>query len=76
MVFDLFKGEIPTDILGSLNNTIPLTFFENKLDYWQGTKSLRNFKRNIPIPLPVKYISKMRYDSEQSILLQYVFDSG
>ncbi|MDP9955979.1 IS605 OrfB family transposase [Epilithonimonas hungarica] len=62
MVFDRFKGEIPTDILGSLNNTIQSTFSKNKADYWQGTKSLRNYKRDIPIPLPVKCISKMRYD--------------
>ncbi|KFC20422.1 transposase [Chryseobacterium sp. FH1] len=64
MVFDHFKGEIPTDILGSLNNTIQSTFSKNKADYWQGTKSLRNFKKDIPIPLPVKCISKMRYDEE------------
>ncbi|WP_330746035.1 transposase [Chryseobacterium sp. CP-77] len=62
MVFDRFKGEIPTDILGSLNHTIQSTFSKNKTDYWQGTKSLRNYKKNIPIPLPVKCISKMRYD--------------
>lgn len=64
MVFDRFKGEIPTDILGSLNNTIQSTFSKNKADYWQGTKSLRNFKRDIPIPLPVKCISKMKYNPE------------
>lgn len=65
MVFDRFKGEIPTDILGSLNNTIQSTFSKSKADYWLGTKSLRNYKRDIPIPLPVKCISKMRYDSEK-----------
>jgi len=65
MVFDRFKGEIPTDILGSLNNTIQSTFSKNKADYWQGTKSLRNYKRDIPIPLPVKCISKMRYDPDK-----------
>ncbi|SMO62964.1 hypothetical protein SAMN06265171_103386 [Chryseobacterium rhizoplanae] len=64
LVFDRFKGEIPTDILGSLNNTIQSTFSKNKADYWQGLKSLRNFKKDIPIPLPVKCISKMRYDEE------------
>ncbi|WP_332454415.1 transposase [Chryseobacterium aquaticum] len=65
LVSDRFKGEIPTDILGSLNNTIQSTFSKNKADYWQGLKSLRNFKKDIPIPLPVKCISKMRYDSEK-----------
>ncbi|EHM7982818.1 hypothetical protein MC916_004059 [Elizabethkingia anophelis] len=65
MVYDRFKGEIPTDILGSLNNTIQSVFSKEKGDYWQGLKSLRNFKKDIPIPLPVKCISKMRYDPEK-----------
>lgn len=65
MVCDRFKGEIPTDILGSLNNTIQSTFSKNKVDYWQGVKSLQNYKRDIPIPLPVKCISKMKYDSQK-----------
>lgn len=65
MVSDRFKGEIPTDILGSLNNTIQSTFSKNKADYWQGLKSLRNFKKDIPIPLPLKCISKMKYNSEK-----------
>lgn len=65
MVFDRFKGEIPTDILGSLNHTIQSTFSKNKGDYWQGTKSLRNFKKDIPIPLPIKCTTKMRYDPEK-----------
>lgn len=64
-VFDRFKGEIPTDILGSLNNTIQSVFSKNKADYWKGLKSLRNFKKDIPIPLPVKCISKMKYDPEK-----------
>ncbi|MBH1960687.1 MAG: hypothetical protein I8H68_11300 [Flavobacteriia bacterium] len=65
MVFDRFRGEIPTDILGSLNNTIQSTFSKDKPDYWQGSKSLRNFKKDIPIPLPVKCITKMKYDAEK-----------
>ena len=65
MVYDRFKGEIPTDILGSLNNTIQAVFSKEKVDYWKGLKSLRNFKKDIPIPLPVKCISKMRYDPEK-----------
>ena len=64
MVFDKFKGEIPTDILGSLNNTIQSVFSKEKSDYWRGLKSLRNFRKDIPIPLPVKCISKMRYEEE------------
>lgn len=65
MVFDKFKGEIPTDILGSLNNSIQSVFSKEKADYWKGLKSLRNYRKDIPIPLPVKCISKMRYNSEK-----------
>ncbi|SIN87015.1 transposase, IS605 OrfB family, central region [Epilithonimonas zeae] len=65
MVFDRFKGEIPTDILGSLNNTIQSTFSKNKAEYWKGLKSLRNFRKDIPIPLPIKCISKLRYDPDK-----------
>lgn len=65
MVYDRFKGEIPTDILGCVNNTIQSVFSKEKADYWQGLKSLRNFKKDIPIPLPIKCISKMRYDPEK-----------
>lgn len=65
VVFDRFKGEIPVDILGSLNNTIQSTFSKNKADYWQGLKSLRNFKKDIPIPVPAKRITKMRYDTDK-----------
>lgn len=65
MVFDRFKGEIPIDILGSLNNTIQSNFSKDRADYWQGSKSLRNFKKDLPIPLPAKCITKMRYDAEK-----------
>ncbi|MET7035067.1 hypothetical protein [Elizabethkingia miricola] len=65
LVFNRFKGEIPTDILGCLNNTIQSTFSKNKADYWLGSQSLRNFKKDIPIPLLVKCISKMKYDPEK-----------
>ena len=65
MISDRFKGEIPTDILGSLNNTIQSTFSKDKADYWKGLKSLRNFRKDIPIPVPVKRITKMRYDDEK-----------
>lgn len=65
VVFDRFKGEIPTDILGSLNNTIQSTFSKNKADYWKGLKSLRNFKKDIPIPVPARCIRKMKYNPDK-----------
>lgn len=65
LIADRFKGEIPTVILASLNNTIQSAFSKNKADYWAGTRSVRNFKRDLPIPLPVQSITKRRYDPEK-----------
>ncbi|OPB96472.1 hypothetical protein [Elizabethkingia occulta] len=65
MVFDRFKGEIPTDILASLNNMIQSVFSKNKANYWQGLQSLRNFKKDIPIPVQPTHVTKMKYDPEK-----------
>lgn len=45
-----FKGEIPMHILGSLNMTLATTFNYDRLAYMKGEKSVRNYKRDIPIP--------------------------
>jgi hypothetical protein len=45
-----FKGNMPMDILTSLNVRLSKYFNNEKTDYLQGTKSLRNYKRDIPIP--------------------------
>lgn len=65
MVFDRFKGEVPTEILSTLNNSIHSNFSKAKGDYWQGIKSLQNFKKNMPIPFPPTYVTKRRYDEEK-----------
>src|SRR5690606_28928817 len=65
LVCDLFKGEVPTDVLGSLNNTIQSTFSKNKKEYSQGNCSLRNFKRDIPIPFLPRNLSGFTYNPEK-----------
>lgn len=65
LVCDIFKGEVPTDILGSLNNTLHSTFSKNKLEYAQGIRSLRNFKRDIPIPFIPRNLSGFVYNAEK-----------
>lgn len=45
-----FKGEIPMHILGSLNMTLATTFNYERLAYIKGEKSVRNYKKDIPIP--------------------------
>jgi transposase len=53
-----FKGQIPTNILSTLNHTLISYFNTEKSAYWKGEKSLRNYKRNIPIPFGAAVISK------------------
>jgi len=64
-VCDRFKGEVPTEVLGSLNNTLQSAFSKYKKEYWQGTRSLRNFKRDIPIPFAPRTMSKIQYVPEK-----------
>lgn len=45
-----FKGRINTDILTSLNTAMIKAFNTDRLSYWKGEKSLRNYKKTMPIP--------------------------
>ncbi len=54
-----FKGQIPTNILSNLNNTLISYFNKEKDAYWKGEKSLRNYKKNIPLPFGAEVISKL-----------------
>lgn len=45
-----FRGQIPTNILSYLNNTLISSFNTDRDAYWRGEMSLRNYKRNIPLP--------------------------
>lgn len=46
-------------ILGCLNNALVSTYNKEKESYWIGDRSLRNYKRNIPIPIPTKALLNM-----------------
>lgn len=56
-----FKGEIPTNILSNLNNTLIANFNKEKGAYWKGEKSLRNYKRNIPLPFGAEVLCGLDY---------------
>ncbi|TYR35982.1 hypothetical protein FXV77_11105 [Sphingobacterium phlebotomi] len=51
-----FKGEIPSDILSNINMSLNKTFNSDRSAYWKGEKSLRNFKKTMPIPFSGKQI--------------------
>ena len=46
-----FKGEMPMGILSCLNNSLVSLYQKEKSEYFKGTRSLRNYKRDIPIPI-------------------------
>jgi len=56
-----FKGQIPTNILSNLNNSLISYFNKEKVAYWKGEKSLRNYKKNIPLPFGAEVISKLNH---------------
>jgi IS605 OrfB family transposase len=45
-----FKGEVPMTILGCLNVMLFTNFNNERAAYRKGERSLRNYKRDIPIP--------------------------
>ncbi|MCX2432834.1 hypothetical protein [Pedobacter sp. GR22-10] len=54
-----FKGQVPTNILSNLNNTLITNFNKEKDAYWKGEKTLRNYKRNIPLPFGAEVLCRL-----------------
>lgn len=55
-----FKGAIPMSILSALGMQLFKAFTHERNDYFTGEKSLRNYKKNIPIPFGAANIKKLR----------------
>ncbi len=55
-----FKGKINTDILSCINMALIKNYNSERIDYWKGTKSLRNYKKDMPIPFSGKSLKLMR----------------
>jgi len=54
------KGKIPMSILNQLNHSLVTTFNREKDSYLKGEKSLRNYKRTIPIPFAPRDLRQFR----------------
>ena len=65
MVSNRFKGEIPTNILSCLNNTLITTFRTNSPKYWKGEISLKNFRRDMAFPFSTEGMSRLSYCEER-----------
>lgn len=45
-----FKGKLPSNIISTMNMTLNRVFTADRAAYWKGERSLRNYKKNMPIP--------------------------
>ncbi len=66
LVSQMYKGEIPSDILTNLVNNIMGHYKKEKQLVWQGKKSLRSYRESIPIPFSknsIKFESHEKYFS-------------
>jgi IS605 OrfB family transposase len=60
-----FKGEIPMAILSRLNMTLFTNFNNERMAYLKGERSIRNYKRDIPIPFAGSEIKKCQLTEDQ-----------
>ena len=65
VVSDRFKGEIPTNILNSLNKFLFNKFNNQKQNYWKGKCSLLNFKRDMAFPFDALGIQRLSFNEEK-----------
>ncbi|WP_423818796.1 hypothetical protein V5739_14705 [Salinimicrobium sp. TIG7-5_MAKvit] len=65
MVSDRFKGEMPTNILTNLNSIILSSFKKNRQEYWNGERSINNFRRTMAFPFDVEGVCGLKYNEEK-----------
>src|SRR5690606_18710704 len=65
VVSDRFRGEVPTNILGNLNRALIASFNKNRPDYWNGERSLKNFRRDMAFPFDMEGISGLSYNEDK-----------
>ena len=61
-----FKGDIPMEIIAALNHTLVASFNSERQAYWKGEKSLRNYKRDIPIPFSAQNLHLKKGNSSRN----------
>lgn len=45
-----FKGKLPSKIISAMNMTLNRAYSTDRSSYWKGEKSLRNYRKDMPIP--------------------------
>ena len=71
MISSIVKGEVPMAIISCLNSIIVSTYNKERKEYFTGVRSLRNYKRDIPIPFQYRSMANMRQCDEYG---NYAFD--
>lgn len=57
---DKFKGEIPSDIFNNLNAQLSQTFNSERKEYFSGKRSLRTYRRDMPMPFSARKIKNIQ----------------
>ena len=70
-----FKGQIPMDVMSCLNQSISKTYKEERSEYYKGDRSLRSYRKDIPIPFSA---TSLKWESDYcfslfKMPLQFVF---
>ena len=60
-----FKGKVPMEMLGCLNMTLSTHFNNEKSAYLKGDRTIRNYKRDIPIPFKARNIKKWQLTEDK-----------
>lgn len=58
-----FKGKLPSGIISTMNMTLNRLYSTDRIAYWKGEKSLRNYKKDMPIPFGGQFL-KLRNDEK------------
>jgi len=75
VVSNRFKGEIPTNILSNLNNSLISAFNKDRTQYWKGECSLKNFRRDMPFPFSKEGMSRLTYNDEKKAFCFRLFQT-
>lgn len=64
LLTEKFKGELPSNIYNNLNSQLVATFLKDRSFYYTGERSIKNFKRGMPMPFSAEAIRRLAENKE------------
>lgn len=64
IVADIFKGEVPAEVLASVNKAVDKVFKTKFTKVFSGQSSLGSFRGNIKIPIVNRHLKKIKWSEE------------